>query len=43
MMEHGGLFLGLDVLQATAVPLRSRLIDSKAFLSLNIIAYDGWD
>ena len=41
MMENGGFFLGLDVLQVSVGPLSRQLIDIKAFYLLNTIAFDG--
>ena len=41
MMENGGFFIGLDVLQKSMGTLSSRLIDIKAFYLLNTIAFDG--
>ena len=40
-MEHGGFFLGLDVLQVSVGPLSRQLIDSRAFFLLNTIDFDG--
>ena len=41
MMENGGVFLGLDVLQKSMGRLSSRLIDTRASYLQNTIAFDG--
>ncbi len=41
MIENGGFFLGLDLLQKSMGTLSSRLIDIKAFYLLNTFALDG--